>query len=127
MFRKAFHLAVAFTLFLAAIGAPFAHYHPEDPEHEHASGLGHLHLGHAHDDDAAPAGPVWDHADGDETAVSQEWSAESTPHIEVLYTADVTLGDWEPQFTSREVAPEFTVRSHDPPPRGQFPPRAPPV
>lgn len=110
-----------------SLQAPFAHYHPEDLDHNHATGLAHLHLGHLEEHDARPDGPAWDHADEDETAVSQEWSAENASRVRIVYVTTVMALAWEPQFVPQGVAPEFAVHSHDPPGLRGSPARAPPV
>ncbi len=115
----------AVLLCVASLQAPFAHFHPEDPDHHHASGFAHLHLGHLEDDHDAEE-PQWADHDEDETAVYQDWIPSAAPRVTILYSEAVTTFAWQPSSVQAGVAPEFTVRSHDPPGQRSTSDRAPP-
>jgi hypothetical protein len=129
MQAKGLNLAAVAWLYFAALQAPFAHYHPEDPDHHHATGLSHLHLGHVADHhlDVGPEGPELDHGDEDESAISQEWAPVASPRIDVVYEEVTPASVVEVHFVAEGVTAEFVVRSHDPPDLFASPARAPPV
>lgn len=127
MRTKGLNTAAVAWLCFASLQAPFAHFHPEDPDHHHGSGLAHLHVGHVTDHDFEPEGPELDHADDDETAVFQEWTPAASQRITVAYAEVVLTPVVEVLFEPEGVAPEIVIRSHDPPDLLASPARAPPV
>ena len=114
------------VLAFAFLQAPFAHFHPGDPEHHHATGIAHAHLNFlAHDEDAH--GPEWEDHDDDEAAVYLDWAPAPSPKIAVVY-AEVQLPfERQPLFLSPGAVVEFAPQSHDPPILRSLSPRAPPV
>jgi hypothetical protein len=129
MRAKGLTIAAVIWLCLTALQAPFAHYHPEDPDHHHATGLAHLHLGHlsAHHLEVEAEGAELDHGDEDKSAISQEWTPVAKLRIAPVYAAFALVSAAVVSFATVGVAPGFVVRSHDPPNRLASPARAPPV
>ncbi len=87
-----------------------------------------MHLGHALASHhiASEQPELEDHHD-EETAVSQEWVPAGAARVQIVQ-AEVAVGFiFRPSAISLGVAPEFTVRSHDPPSQRLLPARAPPV
>ena len=115
-------------LCLTSLQAPFSHFHPQDPDHHHATGFAHVHLGHALESHhIASEQPELEDHDDEETAVSQEWIPAGAARVHVVYAQVAVDLILNPGVVSLGVAPEFTVRSHDPPGQRLLPPRAPPV
>ena len=112
-----------------SLQAPFAHFHPQDADHHHATGFAHMHLGGHHTLSASPAteGLAFEDHDDDETAISQDWVPAGAARVQVLYAEVAVAFVLNPVVTSVGVPSEFTVRSHDPPGQRLLPPRAPPV
>jgi len=110
----------------ASVQTPFAHFHPEDPEHHHAKGFAHAHLGlekHPHESE----GPEIEPHDDDELAVYLEWTPAAAPRISVAY-AEAPV---EPAVQFGRInlgsAPEFRPQAHSPPKARLLPARAPPL
>jgi hypothetical protein len=127
MRAKGLTTAAVIWLCFTALQAPFAHYHPEDPDHHHATGLAHLHLGQLSAHHLEAEGPELDHGDENKLAISQEWTPVAPPRIAVVYAEVAVVSAAVVSFASVGVAPGFVVRSHDPPNRLASPARAPPV
>lgn len=127
MRTKGFNAAAVVWLCFAALQAPFAHYHPEEPDHHHATGLAHLHLGHIEELHDEAEGPELDHGDHDKPAIPQEWTPVAPQRIAVVYEEVAVASVAEVRFVTQWIATEFVVRSHDPPDRFASPARAPPV
>jgi hypothetical protein len=113
-------------LIAAASQAPWAHVHPDDPEHAHAKGLAHGHFGAAAHQDVPGELEIEPH-DGEEAAIWLEWAPAAAQRIAVTYTLAPTGPAWEPGYLSAGFAPEFAPRSHDPPSDRLHSPRAPPL
>jgi hypothetical protein len=128
MMRRALEIVGAVWLCVTALQAPFMHLHPQDPEHRHATGFAHLHLGHdVAEQHASDQQPAWDHGDTEETTLWQEWIPAGSPRITIEHAViEETLG-WEPQLICLHGTPEFVLRSHDPPDLSYASARAPPV
>ena len=117
-------LSVA-LLATASLQAPFAHVHPGDPEHHHATGFVHAHIElAAHHDDSAPE--IESH-DDDETTINLDWAPTASQRVTVDYVG--TIVSAPARFTTVQLgtAPDFTPRSNSPPIRLHLPARAPPV
>ena len=119
-------LSVAW-LIAASLQAPFLHFHPQDPGHNHSTSFAHLHLGAEQHHPHSSQLEIEAHDDDDEMAVSQEWAATDPPRVKLVYAEVATAFSWEPSFVPTGVAPELVVRSHDPPGQRLLPARAPPV
>lgn len=113
------------SLFVLSLQAPFLHFHPQDPDHQHATGFAHLHLG-VEQHHSASTPEIEAHGD-DETAVSQEWAATDPPRVKLVHAEALIAFSWEPIFVTTGPAPEFVVRGHDPPGQRLFSARAPPL
>jgi hypothetical protein len=120
-------VAAAVWLCFAAFQAPFAHYHPEDPDHHHATGIAHIHVGNASEHPHEAEGPELDHGDGDKPAISQEWTPVASQRIAIVYGEVAPTAIAEVSFETEGVAAEFVVRSHDPPDLRPSSARAPPL
>jgi hypothetical protein len=127
MRSEGLNVAAAVWLCFAALQAPFAHYHPEEPDHDHATGLAHLHLGHLEELHQDAEGPELDHGDYDKPAISQEWTPVAAQRIAMVYGEVTVASAAEIRFATVGVATDFVVRSHDPPNRFASHARAPPV
>ncbi len=115
-------------LWLTSLQAPFSHFHPQDPDHHHSSGFAHVHLGHASESHhVSSEQPELEDHDDEETAVSQEWIPAGSARVQGVYIQAAIGLIFNPGVVSLGVAPEFTVRSHDPPGLRLLPTRAPPV
>ena len=113
--------------FAASLQAPFRHYHPQDPDHHHATGFAHLHLGVVqHHSTSAPLPEIEAHED-DETAIWQEWTATDSPRVNLVQAEVSVAVPGAPRFVPTGVAPQLIVRSHDPPGQRLLPARAPPL
>src|SRR4051794_5708793 len=97
-------------LFATSLQAPFTHYHPQDPDHHHATGFAHLHLGVVqhpqHHSTSAPLPEIEAH-DDDETAIWQEWTATDSPRVNVVQAEVSVAVSWVPRFVSTGVAPQL--------------------
>lgn len=117
-------LSVA-VLAIASLQAPFAHFHPGDPDHHHATGFVHTHFEiDDHHDDSKPE--IESH-DDDETAVNLDWAPAAAHRITVVYLGTVAPAPALPTTVRLGTAPEFTPRSNSPPRLRLLPARAPPV
>jgi|SRR5581483_3156182 len=112
-------------LFATSLQAPFMHFHPQDPDHRHATGFAHLHVGLEQHHSASVQPEIETH-DDDEATVWQEWAATDPPRISVTHAEVSVAFSWEPSFVPTGVAPDFVVRSHDPPGQRLQSARAPP-
>ncbi len=113
-------------LAVTSFQAPFAHDHPDEPDHHHATGFAHVHLGlaaHPHDDEGLEIEADDDH----ETAVYREWTPAAAPRIEVVYVEATAPAQGAPTFVSLGVAPVIRPQSHSPPRFRLLPARAPPL
>jgi hypothetical protein len=110
-----------------SLQAPFAHLHPGDPEHHHASGLAHAHLKLAPHHDAVGDLEIEPHDDDAEVAVGLEWLPVAQQRFAIAYAETPVAFSLEPLQLSAGAAPEYTPRSHDPPLSRLLPPRAPPL
>lgn len=126
MLRRLTIVLTAAWLIATSLQAPFLHFHPQDPDHHHATGLPHLHLGSGQHHSASAHSEI-EAPDDDETAVWQEWAATDPPRINLAFTEVTVAFSWEPSFVTVGVAPELVVRSHDPPGQRLLPARAPPL
>ena len=127
MRAKGLSVAAVAWLCIAALQAPFAHYHPEDPDHHHATGLAHLHVGHVPEHHDESEGPELDHGDDDQPAISQEWTPVAPQRVTIVYAEVAVASIVDAQFITEGVAPELVVRSHDPPELRRSSARAPPL
>lgn len=104
--------------------APFAHLHPEDPDHHHATGLAHTHLGiHEHEAEGLGMEPH----DDDALTVFLDWAPAAAQRIAVTYVEAPPTLTVEPASARVGSAPEFRPRAHSPPAVRLFPARAPPL
>jgi hypothetical protein len=106
-----------------SLQAPFAHVHPNDPEHHHATGFAHTHLALERHHDAS----VEAHGEDDELAVGLEWVPVAKQRVVIPRAAAAASSVLDPRHLSAGAAPEFTPRSHDPPLLRLRPSRAPPL
>jgi hypothetical protein len=113
-------------LFAASLEAPFAHYHPEDPDHHHASGFGHFHLG-VPDHQDVPGELEIEERDENETAVWQDWASAASPRVSVAYAEAPSAPVWTPALVTADRAADFQPRSHGPPSVRLLPARSPPL
>lgn len=113
-------------LFAASLEAPFAHFHPDDPDHHHATGFGHFHLAFATHVDV-PGELEIEEKDEDETAVWQEWAPAASPRVTIAYAEAPAAPLWTPALIAVGVAADFEPRSHDPPSLRLPPARSPPL
>ena len=126
MARKAWKLAGAAWLIATAIQAPFAHFHPADPQHRHARGLGHLHLG-APTHHESSSGPTIEEHHDEESAVWMQWAPVAPQRVIAAFAGISTVLAWRPVLAISGRAAECTPRSHDPPSRRFRPARSPPL
>lgn len=120
-------------LSVAFLQAPFAHDHPDDPGHNHASGFVHTHLvvedhhlvveDHHHLDEGPEIEPHHD----EEPTIYREWAPSVAPRIEVVYAEVAVWIAHCPTFISTGIAPAICPRAHSPPSERLLPPRSPPV
>ena len=117
-------------LFATSLQAPFRHFHPHDPDHHHATGFAHLHLGvvqHEQHHSGSASLPEIDAHDDGEAAIWQEWTATDSPRVNLVHAEVAVALSWVPRFVPTGVAPQLIVRSHDPPGQRLLPARAPPL
>jgi hypothetical protein len=124
---KRFPTALAAAMLVgASLQAPFAHVHPEDPDHHHATGFVHDHLAvHEHHD--AAEGPELEPHDDNELAIFLEFAPAAAQRVAVTYVQAPSTPGAEPVMVLAGSAPEFTPRANSPPAVRLRPARAPPV
>jgi hypothetical protein len=119
------HIGLAVALLAtASLQAPFAHVHPGDSDHHHATGFVHTHLSLADHDDSAPE--IESHED-DETTINLDWAPAAAHRLTVIYVTSIAPAPARPTVVQLGTAPEFIPRSNSPPIRLHLPARAPPV
>ena len=111
-------LAVAF------LQAPFAHDHPEDPEHHHAAGFVHSHL--VVDDHHSDDVEIEAH-DDDAVAIYREWMPAAAARIDIVQAETVAVSVLAAVFTQLGIAPDLEPRANSPPSVRLPPARSPPV
>jgi len=110
----------------ASLQAPYAHLHPGDPDHHHATGFSHDHLAvHEHHDEAE--GPEVSPHDDDELAIFLEWAPAAAQRIAVTYVEAPSTPPVELVMVLVGSVPEFTPRANSPPAVRLLPARAPPL
>ena len=68
----------------ASLQAPLAHFHPEDPDHHHASGVAHTHLNLlVHHNESH--GLEWESHDADEATIYLDWLPTPAQRITVAH------------------------------------------
>ena len=116
-------LSVA-LLAIASLQAPFAHFHPGDPDHHHATSFVHTHLAIFDHDDSAPE---IDAHDNDEMTINLDWAPAAAHRITIVYATDISPAPVRPTAIQLGTAPEFSPRANSPPHPPLLPARAPPV
>jgi hypothetical protein len=125
MTRRLYTALAAAMLATASLQAPFAHVHPEDPEHHHAQGLAHTHLAlHPHHE---AEGPEIEKHDDDELTVYLDWAPAAAQRVVVAYVAGPPVPAVDTELAPIGAAPELTPRANSPPALRLLPARAPPV
>ena len=124
---RRFYTGLAIAAFAgASLQAPFAHLHPEDPDHHHAKGFSHTHLAvHEHHHEAE--GPEMEAHDDEEFAIFLEWTPTAEQRISLTYVEGPPVLTVEPALVRVGSAPEFRPRAHSPPAVRLLPARAPPL
>jgi hypothetical protein len=117
----------AMWLMATSVWAPFAHIHPGDPGHHHDNGFAHPHFGHPARHDHESEGAEFEENDHDEIAVWTDWAPTVEPRFEIPVADVANSFVLAPIFITEGVAPQYTVRSHDPPALLYLPARAPPA
>lgn len=127
MLRQVLVAIGAAWLTVASVWSPFAHIHPTDPGHHHDNGFAHPHFAHARQHEDHTEGPEVEADDHDPVAVWTDWAPTVEPRFD-LPVAELAarVEIFEPSLTEG-VAPQFTVRSHDPPYLLRSSDRAPPL
>jgi hypothetical protein len=116
----------AALLAVSSAQAPFAHVHPGDADHHHATGFSHAHLGmevHHHETE----GPEIESHDDDELAVYLDWAPTAAPRIALHYVEAPAVLTVSPVTVSLGAAPVLVARAHSPPSVRLLPARSPPV
>jgi hypothetical protein len=114
-------------LAVVSLQAPFAHEHPDDPDHHHAAGRPAAGFMHGHFDLDHGDGVAIEDREDSESAVWLDWAPAAQPRIEVVYVANVAPFPEAELQVSLGSVPEFTPRSHGPPSLRLLPARAPPL
>jgi hypothetical protein len=127
MVRRPYAGLGAALLAAFSLQAPFAHVHPDDPDHphDHATALSHTHLPSFHDDLSEQ--PEWEASDHDERTIYLEWAPTAAPRIVVHYAETSSIISFQPTYGEVGLQPEFAPCSHSPPRLGRLPARSPPV
>lgn len=126
MKRRLYTAFAAAVLAGASLQAPFAHFHPDDPEHHHATGFAHTHLAvHEHQDQAGV--PKIEPHDDSELTIFLEWTPAASQRVVVTYMEAPPALTVEPVIVLLGSAPEFRPRAHSPPSVRLLPARAPPL
>lgn len=112
----------AVWLAAASAQAPLAHVHPDDPDHHHASGFTHTHLGFA-----GHRGLSFEAHEDDEVTIWLDWAPVAQQQFATPASNATSAFLSEPEKVNVGAVREFEPRSHDPPSRRLAPPRAPPV
>ena len=122
--RRRFYTALVSAMLVgASLQAPFAHVHPGDPDHHHATGFVHDHLAvHEHHDE----GTEIEAHDDDEFAIFLEWAPAAAQRVVVTYFEVPATPAVEPTMALVGAAPEFTPRANSPPGVRLLPARSPP-
>jgi len=120
--RGLFHFGVVASFLLTFARAPFQHFHPSDPQHEHDRGFAHTHWGNVFSD-----GPSWDAKDHDSDARLLDWLAgDGSATAKVTVALPHSIG--RACFTIHVAPfPEITPHNHDPPGIWYLSPRGPPA
>lgn len=122
---KIAHIGIVATVLLAFWQAPFQHRHEADPDHEHARGLAHIHLGEH--EDHHQQGAVFEDADHGADAHLVDWLASYRTNV-VKVVPSLPEQIFVFQVSSHETPLVAIVKhNHDPPGQSRLLPRAPPV
>lgn len=124
MLRRWYTSLGAAFLAVAALQAPFAHVHPEDPEHHHAQGFAHAHFDFDHHDSHEPE---WEAHEDDESIVYLDWAPTAPPRIVIAYSEAPAVDAWVSVVVRLDPVAEFEPRSHSPPQVRLLPARSPPL
>jgi hypothetical protein len=124
MLRRCFAGLSVAILAAASLQAPFAHFHPEDPQHHHARGFAHTHL-LPHDHESRER--EWESHPADETTIYLDWLPAAAQRLVVAYTQVPVTFAWQPAFVRLSVMPDLEPQAHSPPHPRLLPARAPPV
>lgn len=131
MLRRWYTGLGAALLLVAGLQAPFAHVHPDDPDHHHAQGFAHAHLAterghhdHGHDVDDHLE---WRAPDDDEAVVYLDWAPTAAPSVDVAQSSIPVDRTWTPTLVRLNPVNEPDPQSHSPPTLRLLPPRSPPL